>query len=84
MRFTVLFEGFWVGSGELAVIQANAGAVDTSVALAVMRQGQNQRVMVESRGHLEANVASAQLLRSPVEYRRWLHTYVRHLSGEQI
>lgn len=33
------------------------------------------------RAHLEANMAAALALQSPAEYKRWLITYVRHLSG---
>ena len=39
------------------------------------------RAAGESRGHLEANVAAALALESPQEYRRWLLTYARFLSG---
>ncbi len=34
-----------------------------------------------SRAHLEANMAAALALQSPAEYRRWLLTYARFLSG---
>lgn len=34
-----------------------------------------------SRAHLEANIAAALALQSAADYRRWLLTYARHLSG---
>ena len=39
------------------------------------------RSAADSRGHLEANMAAALALESPQEYRRWLLTYARFLSG---
>lgn len=39
------------------------------------------RAAQQSRGHLEANMAAAAALGSPQEYRRWLLTYARFLSG---
>jgi hypothetical protein len=40
------------------------------------------RAAADSRGHLEANMAAALSLESPQEYRRWLLTYARFLSGD--
>lgn len=37
-----------------------------------------------SRAHLEANIAAALALQSPSDYRRWLLTYARNLSGEAL
>lgn len=34
-----------------------------------------------SRAHLEGNLAAALALQSPQEYRRWLGTYARFLTG---
>lgn len=45
--------------------------------------GQDARSVETDRAHLEANMASALLLQSPREYRRWLLTYVRHLSQSE-
>lgn len=39
------------------------------------------RAQLESRGHLESNMAAAAALGSAEEYRRWLLTYARFLSG---
>ncbi len=36
-----------------------------------------------ARAHLESNVASALALQSPLEWRRWLVTYVRQLAVDE-
>lgn len=70
-------------AGDLSRLQAQASAVrppDAAVRLAAVAAGL-AHAAVESRAHLESNVAAALVLDSTQEYRRWLLTYVRQLAG---
>jgi hypothetical protein len=67
-------------TGELARLEAEAsGSASARLpALGLFQQGNSQ----SSRAHLETRLASALVLESQAEYRRWLLTYARHLGGE--
>lgn len=74
-------------AGSLEAIQGQAQAAAASsgsgqLALTTLT-GQDARSTETDRAHLEANMASALVLQSPQEYRRWLLTYVRHLTQSE-
>lgn len=73
--------------GELAQLQAAAGAGASghrrpAIMATLGATGSPALGGAAGRGHLEANMAAALAVQSPSEYRRWLLTYIRHLSGE--
>jgi len=74
-------------TGELGKLQSAAararGGSESGVMLAALTAAP-ARSTADSRGHLEANMAAALALESPQEYRRWLLTYARFLSGAAI
>ena len=61
-----------------------AGAHSGMHSVKATLQAGPRRAVVESRGHLEANIASALALQSPSEWRRWLLSYAHHLGGEGL
>ena len=70
--------------GELSSLQAQAlrTALPWSGAgAAALMPGSPAQQRQLSRAHLEANLAGALALQSPQEYRRWLVTYIRFLTG---
>ena len=71
-------------AGELGKLQSAAarerGGSESAAMLAALAAAPT-RSAADSRGHLETNMAAAQALESPQEYRRWLLTYARFLSG---
>ena len=74
-------------AGSLEAIQGQAQAAAASsgsgrLALTALT-GQDARSAETDRAHLEASMASALVLQSPQEYRRWLLTYVRHLTQSE-
>ena len=73
--------------GELGKLQSAAararGGSESDAMLAALTAAP-ARSAADSRGHLEANMAAALALESPQEYRRWLLTYARFLSGAAV
>ena len=74
-------------AGSLEAIQGQAQAAAANLgsgqlALTTLT-GQDAHSAETDRAHLEANMASALVLQSPKEYRRWLLTYVRHLTRSE-
>ena len=72
-------------TGELGRLQAEAAGAHSGMhSVKATLQAGPRRAVVESRGHLEANMASALALQSPSEWRRWLLSYAHHLAGEGL
>ncbi len=73
--------------GELGRLQSAAararGGSESDAMLAALTAAP-ARSAADSRGHLESNMAAALALESPQEYRRWLLTYARFLSGVAV
>lgn len=63
------------GAGELSAVEKQAAEARGGAAPL------GKTSSIDNRRHLETRLAAAELLQSPAEYRRWLLTYVRHLSG---
>ncbi len=73
-----------VSAGELVQLQQAAGSASARhrrPAVMAALAGGGGGGGAAGRPHLEANMAAALALQSPVEYKRWLLTYVRHLAG---
>ena len=72
---------------ELAVLQTRASTLAGGSAFlsSVMSGGHGLQKVQESqitRRHLETLIGAAQVLNSPLEYKRWLVAYAEHLSAE--
>ena len=71
-------------AGDLGRIQADANEVGgvNGGALGAMLNAAYDESPSHDRAQLESNLAAALILGSASDYRRWLFTYVRHLTGQ--
>lgn len=70
------------GTGELGQLQRDA----VKAGRLPLRETINARMnaAADDRGRLESNLAGSLAMQNAAEYRRWLSTYVRHLSGDWL
>lgn len=69
-------------AGELGQLQRDA----VKAGRLPLRETINARMnaAADDRGRLESNLAGSLAMQNAAEYRRWLTTYVRHLSGDRL